>query len=190
MRISMKRLLFFVLFTVLFADNLGAQIMPGLQYSDLKNIYYAKEYKHMPGDPYSPALSALGSFFIPGLGQFCCGEKGRGLGMFAAGAAIDAAMIFSVTQFTYYLDPDGALFTNVDEAAKWAYASLGFTIGAVVYGIVCSIDAISVAKVRNMYYRDLKGLQAFDIDLHPSLDFVQTQKGATPAAGMTLSMRF
>ena len=161
MRISMKRLLFFVLFTMLFADNLGAQIVPGLQYSDLQNIYYAKEYKHMPGDPYSPALSALGSFFIPGLGQFCCGEKGRGLGMFAAGAAIDAAMIFSVTQFTYYLDPDGALFTNVDEAAKWAYASLGFTIGAVVYGIVCSIDAISVAKVRNMYYRDLKGLQEF-----------------------------
>ena len=95
MRISMKRLLFFVLFILLFADNLGAQIVPGLQYSDLKNIYYAREYKHIEGDPYSPALSAIGSFFIPGLGQFCCGERGRGLGMFAAGAAINAAMIFS-----------------------------------------------------------------------------------------------
>lgn len=186
----MKRLLFFALFAILFADSLSAQIVPGLRYSDLKNIYYAREYKHMPGDPYSPALSAVGSFFIPGLGQFCCGERGRGLGMFAAGAAIDAAMIFSVTQFTYYIDVNGALFTDVDEAAKWAGASIGFTVGAVVYGIICSIDAINVAKVRNMYYRDLERLQTFDIDLHPSLDFVQTQKGATPVAGMTLSMRF
>ena len=186
----MKRLLFFVLFTVLFADTLGAQIVPGLKYSDLKNIYYAKEYKHMPGDPYSPALSALGSFFIPGLGQFCCGERGRGLGMFAAGAAIDAAMIFSVTQFVYYIDVDGAIFKDVDEAAKWAGASFGFTLGALAYGVICSIDAVNVAKVRNMYSRDLNKLQAVELNVYPSLDFARTQKGATPAAGVTLSMRF
>lgn len=186
----MKRLLFFVLFTVLFADTLGAQIVPGLQYSDLKNIYYAREYKHMPGDPYSPALSAIGSFFIPGLGQFCCGERGRGLGMFAAGAAIDAAMIFSVTQFVYYIDVDGAIFKDVDEAAKWAGASFGFTLGALAYGVICSIDAVNVAKVRNMYSRDLNKLQAVELNVYPSLDFARTQKGATPAAGVTLSMRF
>ncbi|MBQ7253462.1 MAG: hypothetical protein IJS30_02160 [Bacteroidales bacterium] len=186
----MKRLLFFVLFILLFADNLGAQIVPGLQYSDLKNIYYAREYKHIEGDPYSPALSAIGSFFIPGLGQFCCGERGRGLGMFAAGAAIDAAMIFSVTQFVYYVDVNGALFTDADEAAKWAGAAFGFSIGALVYGVFCSIDAINVAKVRNMYCRDLKKLQSMEFMVYPSLDFARTQKGATPAAGMTLSMRF
>lgn len=186
----MKRLLFFALFTVFFADTLSAQIVPGLQYSDLKNIYYAREYKHMPGDPYSPVLSAVGSFFIPGLGQFCCGERGRGLGMFAAGAAIDAAMIFSLNQFVYYLDVNGALFTDVDEAAKWAYASIGFTVGAVVYGIISSIDAVNVAKVRNMYYRDLNKLETMELKLYPSLDFARTQKGATPAAGVTLSLQF
>ncbi|MBO4416697.1 MAG: hypothetical protein J5801_01090 [Bacteroidales bacterium] len=186
----MKRLLFFALFAVIFADTLSAQIVPGLQYSDLKNIYYAREYKHMPGDPYSPALSAVGSFFIPGLGQFCCGEKGRGLWMFAAGAAIDAAMIFSATQFIYYLDVNGALFTDYDEAAKWAGATFGFTLGALAYGVFSSIDAVNVAKVRNMYYRDLNKLQAIELNMYPSLNFARTQKGATPAAGVTLSMRF
>lgn len=186
----MKRLLFFVLFTVLFSDTIGAQIVPGLKYSDLKNIYYAKEYKHMQGDPYSPALSAVGSFFIPGLGQFCCGERGRGLGMFAAGAAIDAAMIFSVAQFIYYIDVEGAIFKDVDEAAKWAGASFGFTLGALAYGVFCSIDAVNVAKVRNMYCRDLNKLQAMELSVYPSLDIARTQKGATPAPGVTLSMRF
>ena len=194
----MRRFLLIIAVATLSSSALSAQIVPGIEYSDLKYIYNAREYKKMPGDPYSPFLSAVGSFFIPGLGQFCCGEKGRGLGMFAAGVAIDGAFIFCGSQFVYYLNSDsnglidlnGDLFTDFNEAAKWAGAA--FTLGgiALAYGIFCSIDAVSVAKVRNMYWRDLQKLTNVQLEVHPSLGFAPNANNATPVAGMALSVKF
>lgn len=194
----MRRILLIIAVLTLSSAALSAQIVPGIEYSDLKYIYNAKEYKKAPGDPYSPFLSAVGSFFIPGLGQFCCGERGRGLGMFAAGVAIDGAFIFCGSQFVYYLnknsngllDLDGDLFTDLDEAAKWAGSA--FTLGgiALVYGIFCSIDAVSVAKVRNMYWRDLQKLGSVQFEMHPTLGFAPYTNNATPVAGMALSVKF
>lgn len=194
----MRRILLIIAVLTLSSAALSAQIVPGLEYSDLKYIYNPKEYKSMQGDPYSPFLSAVGSFFIPGLGQFCCGERGRGLGMFAAGVAIDGAFFFCGRQFVYYLnknsngliDLEGELFTDFDEAAKWAGSA--FTLGgiALVYGIFCSIDAVSVAKVRNMYWRDLQKLGSVQFEMHPTLGFAPENNNATPVAGMALSVKF
>ena len=196
----MKKFLFLIAALSLWTWTLSAQIVPGIQYSDLKYIYNEKDYKGNSDDAYSPALAGIGSFFIPGLGQFCCGEKGRGLGLFAGSLAIDGAMFFSGAQLVYYfnrdenglvkLDEDGQLFTDPKEAERWSTYFGGFMIVGIVYGVICCIDAVKVAKVRNLYLRDLKGITSTGIELYPSLDIVQGSAGAEAVTGLTLSMKF
>lgn len=196
----MRRFLLLLAVMVFWQTNMAAQIVPGIKYSDLKYIYNVKEYKRMQGDPYSPFLAGTGSLFIPGLGQFCCGEKGRGIGMFAAGLAIDGAFYFSASQFVYYINKDsegnlvfdenGQLFSDEAEAGRWGGYAATFGGIALLYGIYSCVDAVKVAKVRNMYSRDLRNLSTVEFDIYPSLRFVPYQQSVTPAAGMTLAIKF
>ena len=195
----MKKLLLLIAAITIWSATLGAQIVPGLHYPDLKYIYNIKEYRWQKNDPYSPALSAVGSLFIPGIGQFCCGETGRGIGLFAGGLAIDGAFIFSATQFVYFINKDedgnvnlvdGQIFTDYEEAAKWAGATIAFGLVAIGYGVFSSIDAVKVAKIRNMYWRDLQKQTSLELDMRPSLTFARKADSVTPVAGMTLSVKF
>jgi len=57
---------------------------------------------------------------------------------------------------------------------------------------ICAIvDAIRVTKVRNMYEQDLyKKLYSFDLDLHPSVNYILTPTGSQPTAGFTFALNF
>ena len=52
------------------------------------------------------------------------------------------------------------------------------------------VDAVRVAKVKNMYYQDLRNGYSMDFSLMPSLELAQTPTGYQPAPGLTLSLRF
>jgi hypothetical protein len=55
---------------------------------------------------------------------------------------------------------------------------------------ICSIvDAVRVAKVRNMYERDLYK-KMYSLDLHPSVNHILTPTGSQPTAGFTLALNF
>ena len=56
---------------------------------------------------------------------------------------------------------------------------------------ICAIvDGVRVAKVKNMYEQDLKKMYALDVDLYPSVNYIQLASGVQPTAGFTLAMRF
>ncbi len=151
----------------------SANIRPGMKYKELQKIYDPKEYSSMAYERYSPVWSGVGSFFISGLGQMCCGEFGRGLGFLGCNILLNVAGISSLA-----FDASGITYLLCSAA------NLGV-------GIVSIIDAVQVAKVKNMYETDLRSLQSsVSVDLYPSLNAVPMQGGFGVAPGMTLSLTF
>lgn len=147
----------------------SSNIYYGMKYRELKKIYDHRDYDKRRFTRYSPAWAGVGSFFIPGLGQMCCGEFWRGLGQFGVNFGLG---LVSLTA------EDG------DLAAV-------FALGQFAYGIWSTIDAVRVAKVKNMYENDLRSLRSsVSIDMYPSLNTIPTNSGFGVAPGMTLSLTF
>lgn len=128
------------------------------------------------GDPYNPALSGVLSFLIPGLGQMICDEVGRGLGFL--GGNIGLALVTGVSLGLSY-DYTGA-----------AVIALAGSLGMLALDIVAIVDAVKVAKVRNMYTQDLRQSYSFDLNLVPSIDYIPTGTGVQPTVGLTLALNF
>ncbi|MBR2400646.1 MAG: hypothetical protein IKB03_02660 [Tidjanibacter sp.] len=146
----------------------GNLIYPGMKYKELKGIY---DYVEWRGgyERYSPFWCGFGSFFIPGLGQMCCGEWGRGLCFMGSNIVLNVLSNYAPTYETYL---------------ACAISGLGLCIWSIV-------DASRVAKVKNMYETDLHS-QYLDIsiDLYPSIAPTIAQDGMGVVSGMTLSVSF
>lgn len=171
-----------------------ATLTPGMKYADLRYIYNPREYIRGYGDQYSPGWSGVGSFLIPGLGQLCCGEAGRGLGFLAGQVALFSVYYSSAVKLTQLavFDSAGNIsgYTNPTKAATYSrlyLASMACMFGLSIWSCV---DAVRVAKVKNMYYQDLRSGYSMDFRLSPSLDLAQTPTGFQPAPGLALSLRF
>lgn len=196
----MKRLVLIIAAVVLFGSSLSAQVVPGMKYKELKNMYTPKMYVKSPVDPYSTFWSGAGSFVVPGLGQLICGETGRGIAVFAGDAAIGIAAGLCADKFMSYAqkdasgkymrDSNGTLIMTDDKAAmRWGLGTLGVSLAGCAYWIWNICDAVRVAKVKNMYYQDLNG-NSLVIDMYPSIDYTMTAEGFAPVTGMTLSLKF
>lgn len=153
-------------------------IRPGMKYSELKHMYNHSEYISLPGDPYSPAWSGVASFFIPGLGQMICGEVGRGFAFLGGQAGLALASAAGVILAAYELPVTGGILM---------YAG---SLGMIALDIASIVDAVYVAKVKNMYVQDLRHNYSFDIRLHPSVDVMQVGNKLQPTVGMTLALKF
>lgn len=156
-------------------------LRPNMKYKELKTMYNFKEFTPTLADRYSPAWSGVASFFIPGLGQMICGEVGRGfayLGGHLGGMVLAPVIISAGT------DGHGYVATGAAIAALAVYA------GVIALDICAIVDAVRVAKVKNMYEQDLNKLSAIDVDLYPSVNYVQMGNSIQPTAGFTLAMRF
>ena len=97
------------------------------QYSVNKLKYNHHLYIRQPGDPYNPGAAGFASFILPGLGQMVSGEVGRGLGFLAGEVGF------------YIILSSGRIGP----------------IGLIVVPIWSIIDAVKVAKVNNMAFRDM-----------------------------------
>ena len=150
----------------------GAHIRHGMKYAELKNIYHHRNWQG-GYERYSPGWSGVGSFFIPGLGQMCCNEVGRGLFQMGANVALGVLSLVALV--------DG------DEFSYLVCSSSRLALG--VWSI---IDAVRVARVKNMYENDLLANYYSDIsvDMYPSLNPVYSQSGLGVAPGMTLAITF
>jgi len=156
-----------------------------MKYKQLKNIYNYKMYTKDPLDRYSPGWCGFASFCIPGLGQAISGEVGRGFAWFGG------------YMVTYSLIGAGGIFVG---SGNYYGSEELYNIGQTIAGvaslaelalIICStVDAIRVAKVKNMYDRDIRRKYSFEMDVYPSVDCFQTCQGAKATAGMTLALRF
>lgn len=152
-------------------------IVPGMTYRQIKNLYDHKDYVATMADEYSPVWSGVASFVLPGLGQIVCDEVGRGIAWLCGyvGCAIVAGIGYGLTG---YGSESGAITTGV--AAT----------GMAAVNVLSIVDAIRVAKKKNMYEQDLRKVFTCDVDLYPSVNYVQTMHGVQPTAGLTLAMRF
>ena len=136
----------------------GFEVPTGLKYKQLKDIYNYQLYAPSVWDKHKPALAGVASYFIPGLGQMVCGEFGRGI-LWLGGAA--ASCVVSATGFIYWIV--GAFAgSDVVSAGGFAACLLGTTSFTTIY--VCQIvDAVRIAKIKNMYEQDK--MQAYSLDL-------------------------
>ena len=141
----------------------------GMKYKELKNIYSPRDYDNRGFSRYSPAWAGVGSFFITGLGQMCCGEFWRGFGQFGVNLGLGIVALSA---------EDAGLYTTV-------------ALARLAYGVWSIVDAVRVAKVKNMYESDLRSLRSsVSVDMYPSFNTIPTNSGMGVAPGMTLSLTF
>lgn len=156
-------------------------ITPNMKYKQLKALYNYKEYTPTLADKHSPAWSGVASFFIPGLGECINNEWGRGLGKFFGNVALMTTANICVQRS--YVDYAPAWQIEIGVALACYAAALGLDIWSIV-------DAVRIAKVKNMYEQDLRQLYTFDVDLYPSVNYIQVGNKIQPTAGFTLAMKF
>ena len=162
--------------------NAMGEVRPGMRYREYKKLYSPQLYVHDANDAYSPFWSGLASFFIPGLGQGVCGEWGRGLCFLAGDIGLLTLMETGVI-----------VGAQVDDPSVPYGITLGAMAGILALDIWSICDATKVAKIKNMYYQDIRSQRAlFDIKLTPFLASSQTtiNGGYHTAAGVSLKVVF
>lgn len=196
----MKRFILSAILVIAALVSANAQVVPGMKYKDLKDIYNTKMYVPQSTDPYSRFWSGAASWLIPGLGQVVCGETGRGLAFFGADIALSVVGRIGGEKFknNVNLDKDGNFVSYVDESAakSGAFIMVGALTGSVVVEIWSIVDAVKVAKVKNMYFQDLNGRRAaVDLGFEPYFTLAPSSAAVTgnafkPVAGMSMRLSF
>ena len=165
-----------------FPLNANGEIYEGMKYRELKGLYNHRYYIPEIWDPYSRGWAGVASFFIPGLGQGVCGEWGRGACIFLANMGIATLAEVGVLA--------GAELDNPNGPYTLALAAMA---GMVAFDIWNIIDAVNVAKVKNMYYQDLRKMRSsMDIKMEPFLTYTPSNSsgGSQAAAGLALKVSF
>jgi TM2 domain-containing membrane protein YozV len=153
-----------------------ATLASNAQYRTIKEQYKDQNYSYESGDRYNPAVAAVSSVLIPGLGQMIAGEVGRGA------VFLTANMAGFVTFFTGFIMAFSDSSPNVAGILMLGGAGLAGT--SYVWSIV---DAIQVTIIKNLYYRDQNKLGE-RIRLNPYIIPVPTT--GTLQGGLQLSFRF
>ncbi len=155
----------------------AGNITMGMRYRDYKDFYDPKSYTRMPGDNYYPGVSGVCSWLIPGLGQMICGEVGRGFGYL--GGSVACGIVAGV---------GSALYVSVGDGWPLLICYAGLA-GALAVDICAIVDGVRVAKIKNMYERDVRDMASVSVKLEP---YFATTYGMNNnlAAGASLKIRF
>lgn len=169
-------------------------IRPGMKYKQYKNLYNTSEYMGMPGDPHTPWVAGVTSFLIPGLGQMICGEVGRGFAYLGGTIGIGLVGYLGAAGLFYYGKGymDGESQGNNAALIAGTVLLYACSFGVLALDICAIVDAVKVAKIKNMYIQDLrKQSMAVDMKLYPSVNYVPTAgSGMQPTVGMTFALNF
>lgn len=164
----------------LYSYRAAEEVEVGMKYKELKKVYDPKMYTPVHTDRYNPNLAGLSSFFMPGLGQMTCKENGRGWAFL--GSYIGCFLITSACTNATLMGTENTVIDLV--------AGLG-SIACATINIWSIVDAVKVAKVKNMYDQDLKKKYFQpEVSMHPSVSYMNTANGPIPTAGMSLALRF
>lgn len=155
-------------------------VVPGMSYREYSHLYDHHYYVPQPGDPYSRFWTGFASLIIPGLGQAIEGEWTRGLAILAANVGLALVQHTNVEYDSYgYIYDPGTLFWMAGAAR-------------VVLNVWNIFDAVHIAKVKNMYYQDLRAMRAgLDFKLEPYFAYAPTGGNTLrPTAGLSLKLSF
>jgi hypothetical protein len=161
------------------------------QYRINRSKYDFRSYSYQPGDPYNPSFAGIASLLIPGLGQMTSGEVGRGFCFLGGCLGCMTVSIAGFATFFYYMDTDEAHDKVVDPGKS--LLGLGITaiglIGAFVVDIGSVVDAVNVAKVNNLAYRDKNKTSGY-LNIQPYLNTSIYNTTNKIPVGMTLKITF
>ncbi|MBO4263820.1 MAG: hypothetical protein J5871_03985 [Bacteroidales bacterium] len=167
----------------------AATLPANAKYKQLKHYYHKENFDgKWDTDPYSPAR-CLWNLLLPGLGQMTMGEGGRGAGYLVSyalceGLAITGSALVSTAGYGKYYDSGQA-------TAGAVLLSVGSIAGFSIF-LSSVFDAMRVAKIKDLYARDMQNLGMASVDFHltPFVAPVRTGSGYQPAAGISLALNF
>lgn len=151
-------------------------------YKMIKGMYNPKMYVSRPGDPYNPIVSGVCSWIIPGLGQMLSGETGRGLGYLGGflGFALIGGVGSGIAVSSY---SDGGIIAGSLIMVVGYVGMLGIDIASIV-------DAVRVAKVKNMYLNDPKNRASMNFEIAPYIEQISMNNQIVTPVGMTMRIKF
>lgn len=171
-------------------NKLPEGVRPGMMYKELKGIYDYNLYTPQYSDPHNLYAAGICSFLIPGLGQMISGEVGRGLGFL--GGAVGCTLLYGIggAMVVGSVDPyDNSI--NTAMAGTGTVLAICGLVGMISIDIYSIVDAVRVAKVKNMYLRDLQGLSSFELKLSPFIQPASNHNfNTTASVGLSLKARF
>ncbi|MBP5334420.1 MAG: hypothetical protein J6Y61_01375 [Bacteroidales bacterium] len=161
----------------------------GLRYKELKHIYNPKMYIRQYDDRFSPGWLGFASFVIPGLGQAIEGEWWRAAGFFF-GSGLLSSIASNGVEVHYTTGSNGGIYVTDYDISTVSVICVLANLGLEIWNIV---DAVRIAKVKNMYVQDLRaqrGLAGFDVKLEPFVASAPSpaHAGFTPAAGLSFKV--
>ena len=168
------------------------------QYAVNKTKYDYRTYEYEAGDPYRPVVAGLSSFLLPGLGQMISGEFDRGVN-FLGGyvgcwgiyfgyklikSSMESMFLFSTGSSGVYV----LLGEAVDSKPELEPLIL-LVLGLAVVDIWAVVDAMRVAKVNNLAWRD-KHKTGVKIDIQPYVNHFQTNDKINARMGLRVKLLF
>lgn len=133
-------------------------------------------------DPYDPSSCGKVSLLFPGLGQMTAGEYGRGAAFMAGSAGcIIISLVGIVSGFSASQEYWGS---------PLAYSLIGVGLaGYVAIDIWSVVDAIRVAKVNNLVWRDREKC-GFNLQIEPFIIPSQTFESTNTQVGLSFKINF
>ena len=168
-------------------------VREGMRYRDYKRFYNKHDYIRQEDDPYSPFLAGVASYFIPGLGQFACGEWGRGTAFFFGTYLTCSLAIASLADCTACYDYDEQGYCYYDSYNRDCSGAVALLLAAGTIYVWNICDAVKVAKIKNMYYQDVYGRrQQIRLHIEPYVDYtpISISPMANLASGVSLKLNF
>jgi hypothetical protein len=166
---------------LILAGILFLTLVTNAQYKINKLHYDYRTYKHLPGDRYDPAAACVMSILLPGTGQMVSGEIKRGAA-FVGGSF--GCYVIVVLGFA------GASGARTDEAGTFFTGTMFLGIaGMAAVDIWSAIDAVRVAKVKNLALRD-KNKTSYNIQLQPYINTACYNHTGSVPVGVSLKIKF
>ena len=155
------------------------------QYRVNKLKYDYHDYTRSAGDRYDPIVAGVTSSLLPGLGQIISGEPGRGFVFMGAFAGCAAIYITGIVR-TYDVLGAGISGEDVKEGGLSMMLLGGTaTLGIMVWSVV---DAVRVAKVNNLAWRERELSSIFEIE--PFINFINYTPVSSVQTGVTFKLIF
>lgn len=173
-----------------FAKN-PDQVVPGLKYSQLKNLYNPKDATYLADPEYGTGRAWL-NLLVPGLAQYTMGEGGLGTRYLLFGLLGEG--LVSLAAYDSYMDDIDPQYTPIFSTNSGDYYWIPVFGGAAILiaDYICSIsNAKKVARVKSLYDYDLKKLgRQVSFETMPFIAPVRVGDKVQPAAGVTFAMQF
>ena len=164
------------------------------KYKQLKVLYNPRDYRKVSGEPYNKFWLGFASFIIPGLGEICEGEWGRGLCIVGANVLLSSygnklSSQWSSEYQAWYQnqDPSNPNLDTMPALPGGLLLAGAARLGLNIWSIV---DARKIAKVKNMYWQDCHGYSSITVSMDPYFAYSPTSAGLQPVTGLSLKLTF